>query len=91
MAQLTSIDIDCWICGTTFYVPARLSMLPPGVVHGPWYGKQMTANVWAYVETTEINNHVREHWPILVTLFLAWRAFIDVVGFDPLEHYRGRA
>lgn len=88
MAEMTTIDIDCWICGDTFYVPARLTLLSPRYITGPWYGKQVSANFWAYVEMTEINRHVAQHWPMLVVGFYLWRAYVDVTGIDPLAYYR---
>jgi hypothetical protein len=88
--ELTEIPVPCWICEREFIAPARLSILPPRLVDPCWYGKQCSANVWAYVDQTAIQAHVAEHWPMLVMLFYWWHGVVEVMGLDPLDYWRPR-
>lgn len=86
MALLTSIPIDCWICGAQYRVPATISQRPSA--HPQVYSQPISAHFWVNMDQTPIQMHVQGHWPVLVLWFFMWRAFIDISGIDPLEYYR---
>ena len=86
---LDTIDVNCWMCGERFYVPARLHLIPPP--EQGWYAEKVSANVWMWLEQRPILEHSAEHWPILVLWFFMWRAFTDISGIDVLEVYRRRS
>lgn len=86
MAMLTSIPIDCWICGAEFNVPATISQRPS--THEMVMARPISAHFWMNVDQTMIRAHVNEHWPVLMVWFCMWHAFVDVYGFDVLDYYR---
>jgi hypothetical protein len=88
--ELKTIPVPCWACGKTFDAPAHLSLLPPQYVDPRWYGQQASAKVWAYVDRVTIAEHVQSHWPMLVFLFYWWKSVVEVMGLDPLDHWRDR-
>jgi hypothetical protein len=86
MGMLTSIPIDCWLCGLSYRVPAMLEMTPG--VSRDVYTQQVAMGVWIHVEQTPIVDHLNSHWPVICLWFFMWRAFVDITGVDVFEYYQ---
>ena len=86
MIALTSIPIECWVCDTTYSVPATITLIP--FEADDVLTREIAAGVWIQVDQTLIRTHVNEHWSVLVLWFFMWRAFVDITGIDVLEYYQ---
>lgn len=90
MAQLTSIPIECWVCGQTYRVPATLSIFPPALEETYRdYWRKVSADVWIHIDQDPIKFHLSKHWPVLVVGFFLWHAFREASGVDIFGYLDG--
>jgi len=87
--KLETIPIDCWLCQSTYHVPARLTLWPD--TDPNWYSKQASANVWCSVDRSVIAAHLQAHWPILMFCYAWWQTSVLMTGIDVLAPYWSRA